>query len=534
MNDRTVTPLTLACIHSLTHAIQNRIHLMQWWLSSVASLQVTARQTVLTELSGVVAAQLAGIHQFASDLAIDKSQHPDLFRSILFDFLMPIHKHLVSLQKWEEALQLESAIYSYYIKQDEDWDFYELAFSHLYTPYQQLGECRQIAPLPPGSITHVDKDLDHLPLDKQPEERTLFWFQNYSILAHSTVCLEFVESLKKSEGFYASALNNVNLEKSRGIFSALGIEILALDNQLDYSGRCRQLVELCRHHRIQNIVFVSLPLQSGYLNTIAGEIRLTWWSMKYPLGCMRHFDRLVCNRSITPELRPINGALWHCAPFALKALPINPDILNSIQPENMLRLGVLAREEKFAASGLPEIMSRSLAATPTANLYWTGRQRNSSLDNRLHGAAPTELKGRIEFCGWVDPSRFLTMVDVLVDTPNLGGLVAYWMMSMGKVVLSATDSGSIGALGSRETLSHYFHYLRSESEVDDYFSSPSDRPFYLASIDLIPLCVEKYSRNRDLLSDHGARFLSVFNRHLSDMERWSKLTFQMLQGRGSN
>jgi hypothetical protein len=125
-------------------------------------------------------------------------------------------------------------------------------------------------------------------------------------------------------------------------------------------------------------------------------------------------------------------------------------------------------------------------------------------------------------------------IDVLIDTPNLGGMVAYWMMSMGKVVISATDSGSIGSFGSRENVCEYFDLLTTADQVDSYFSLDSDRPYYLSSVDLIPFCIEKYSLQSDLLKQHGLRFLRFFNEVLSDMDRWSYITYQMLQGRDLN
>ena len=122
-------------------------------------------------------------------------------------------------------------------------------------------------------------------------------------------------------------------------------------------------------------------------------------------------------------------------------------------------------------------------------------------------------------------------MDLLIDTPNLGGMVAYWMMSMGKVVISATDSGSIGALGSRQELRTHFELLYTAKEVHTYFSNPTGLPYYLSTIELIPLCVTLYANQRQLLQEHGQRFLHFFRDHLSDMDRWSQITFQMLLGR---
>lgn len=514
MNQAIAPKMAQELLQSLASAIQQRIHPLQWWQAYVLQIPAPSRANALSELAASLATHMSGTHQFAQDLAIDKSLHSDHFEEILFKLLLPIHDHHVVSGNWAAALQMEMTLYAAYIKQDEDWDFYETVFGRLYAPYRSLNTAPQLLTAP----------------SVQTEEKTLFWFQNYSILAHSTVCLEFVESLPMPGRFYVSAVSNVGLDQSRSAYTSRGITPLPVNDQLDVAARCRQLVDLCRQHQIGNIVFVSVPLQSGYLRVIAGEIKLTWWSMKYPLGCLTHFDRLVCNRSIEPETRQIKGMMWRCAPFALKPLPA-PSKPVASRSGNALNLGILSREEKLASSDLPEIMSRTLAAVADTHLYWTGRHNEPSLEGRLLHAAPDALKSRIQFCGWVDPANFLNAMDLLIDTPNLGGVVAYWMMSIGKVVLSASDTGSIGALGSRTVLSHHFDLLRSETDVENYFSSRSDRPYYLETAELIPACITTYACRPDLLAEHGARFQNFFKSHLSNMESWSSITYRMLQGR---
>lgn len=514
MNQLSPSSTTLELLQSLALAIRQKVPPVQWWQATVLRLPISSRVQALPELAAVLAAQMNGTHLLARDLAIDKSLHPDHFEELLYKLLFPMHDQYVASGNWSRALQLESVLYSSYIKQDEDWDFYEAMFARLYAPYRSLAPATPQTASPSG----------------QAGEKTLFWFQNYSILAHSTVCLEFVESLPTPEHFYVSAVSNAGLEQSRDAYTSRGITPLPINDQLDMASRCQQLIELCQQHQIDNIVFVSIPLQSGYLRTIAGGIRLTWWSMKYPLGCLTHFDRLVCNRSIEPETRQIKDTLWHCAPFALKPLPA-PAHPTTGRSGDVLNLGILAREEKLASSELPEIMSRALAAVPGTNLHWTGRQNNPSLEARLLHAAPDLLKSRVHFCGWVDPASFLNAMDLLIDTPNLGGVVAYWMMSMGKVVLSASDAGSIGALGSRAVLANHFDFLQSEADVENYFSRPGNRPYYLESPELIPACIQGYAQDAGLLAEHGARFQAFFKSSLSDMESWSSITRKMLQGK---
>jgi hypothetical protein len=350
------------------------------------------------------------------------------------------------------------------------------------------------------------------------------------VLAHTQLVLDLATHLPIPAKLYASALSNTHLNSSIATFEKAGIEILEIDDRQNVANRCDALIQLCKSYGVSNIVFVSLPLQSGYLKRVCGDIALTWWSMKYPLGCMPHFDRLVCNRTLYPTQKVFQGALWQCAPFALKALSPRFTAPPLGTAATDLNIGVLSREEKFASSDLPDILYKSLLENPRLHLFWTGRHEDPNLAVRLGARSDQVASRQVHFAGWVDPATFLTQVDLLVDTPNLGGMVAYWAMSMGKVVISATDSGSIGALGSRQDLQTHFQLLSSSEDVKAYFAFPCRLPYYLSDESLIPLCLTEYEANRALLKEHGQRFLRFFINVLSDMSQWSLTTHQMLKG----
>jgi hypothetical protein len=505
-------------LQTLSTALSASLHPLQWWEIEFSGSPPENRRPLLNELAVILAQDMHGVSNFAKGLDINKAKHPAEFESILFDFLLPLHEALTQRSSWDEALNLELIIYSAFIKQDEDHDFYERAFAKLYSPYATA--LKETAD--PANLAHSTKTASIASSDNA----TLFWFQNYSILAHTQLVLDLTEFLPIEAKFYASALSNIDLQKSQSKFTQAGIEILEINDRQSLASRCNELITLCKRHGIRNIVMVSLPLQSGYLKSICDGIALTWWSMKYPLGCMPHFDRLVCNRTLYPTQKVFHGALWLCAPFALKA--IVPQQLGTTVTD--LKVGVLAREEKFASSQLPEILNQCLVKKPNLQIFWTGRTEDPSLVARLGGTSHLELRERIHFAGWVDPALFLSQVDLLVDTPNLGGMVAYWAMSMGKVVISATNSGSVGALGSHNELQAHFQLLTSAEEIRDYFHSESPLPYYLSSAELIPLCLIRYADQKELLKKHGQRFLHFFSDALSDMDRWSEVTYLMLTG----
>lgn len=512
----------LKALRSLSTALTSGTHPLQWWGMEISTLPAEIRRPLLRELALILAHDMSDVSRFAQSLNIDKSKHSEEFDSVLFDFLLPLHAALVQREAWNKALELESVVYLAFIKQDEDLGFYERAFSGLYAPYQlnlniEADSGAALANFTPAEIDPAEGD-------------TLFWFQNYVVLAHTQLVFDLTTHLPVRTKFYATALHNLNLDSSQSTFSKAGIEILAMDDRQSIADRCNALIRICRSRGISTIVFVSIPLQSGYLKRISDGIALTWWSMKYPLGCMPHFDRLVCNRTLYPSQKVFNGALWQCAPFAIKALTPNPASPPLRADPDGLTIGVLSRVEKFASSPLPEVLHRSLQANPSLHLFWTGRKKDRDLALRLEGNPGDGLNNQVHFAGWVDPATFLTQVDLLVDTPNLGGMVAYWAMSMGKVVISSSDSGSIGALGSREDLKNHFQLLSTVEEVRTYFATPCPHPYYLSDASLIPLCLTEYANHRALLQEHGQRFLRFFNDFLSDMGRWSWLTYHMLTG----
>lgn len=516
------SPSALLALQSLSSAISSGVEPLCWWDMEIAILPSEIRRTLLSKLASLLARDMRGASFFAQSLKVDKADHSVKFESVLFDFLMPLHSALVHQGAWDEVLNLESIIYQFFIKQDENHDFYQKAFAVLYEPYSyQLGV---ISNSEDSSCISASAAIN------PPADATLFWFQSYAILAHTQLVLDLASHLPISTKFYASALDNSFLEQSQGTFSQAGIEILKIDDRLSISTKCSTLIKLCKNQGISNIVLVSVPLQSGYLKKVSDGISLTWWSMKYPLGCMPHFDRLVCNRSLSPTQKVFHGAIWQCAPFALR--PLAPHA--SHQPLGKLitnlNVGILSREEKFASSQLPEILNQSILEIPNLHLHWTGRKEDPDLAARLHGHADNSLHKQVHFSGWVDPALFLTQIDLLVDTPNLGGMAAYWAMSMGKVVVSATDFGSIGALGERHELQAHFKFLTSIDEVYEYFYCESNQAYYLSSIDLIPVCLKGYANQKGLLEIHGQRFLRIYSDLLSNMDRWSEMTYIMLQG----
>lgn len=487
------------------------------WDQVLSRLSLEQQSEILGRLARMTCLKIKDVGALASHLKIDKVSHRVLFDQMFFGFLCPVHDILVKSRRWDEALFLEHGLYNHFIKQDESIEFYERAFARIYEPYLK-GEGRKENALATGKEGEGNSPS---PLtgsaDCASRGKVLFWFLNYARLAHMDLCLEFIEASSVKDVFCVAGLTEIDIEKTAPEFEKLGVKILKVGESPSLAERYRRLLELCRENQVTEIVFVSLPLHSAYLRKISTNINLVWWTMKFPLGALRQFHRRVCNRSLVPEIRTFNGAQWLCAPLVINKIPKTEATSDARQPENFcLKLGVLAREEKFISSDLPDVLKGTLEQFDRVALFWTGEKQNSEIEKRLHGDPHSVTKERTKFCGWVDPVKFLNFIDILVDTPNLGGLSAYWAMSIDKVVLSATDSGSVGALGSKETLRDFFCLLDSPEAVAAYFCGESQKPFYLSESSLIPYCVKHFVDNPELITVCGERFGNFFRAHLSN------------------
>ena len=439
----------------------------------------------------------------------------NFFELYLFQFLIKVYHQLVLDKKWDDALDLETSIYSEYIKQDETDVFYQRAFDALYSVYSH------------NNTQRVDTNI----IDSIGSP-TLYLLMNFNRLAHVEVLLEYFANLEDTSNIYLSALSNIGLDSLEITLNSYSIKYFTLSQGEKISRRYLELIELCKKLNIKNIVFVSLPLHSNYIKTIApNDLRLTWWSMKFPLSGMRQFSRLVCCRSLVPDVRDINGSLWSCAPFAVKGL--SSQAINTVlRPvsDAFIKFGVLAREEKFASSLLPEVISKALLISRNSAFYWTGRNFDESIHERLTSADSNLIQNRSHFVGWVNPIEYLNKIDIFIDTPNLGGIVAYWAMSLNKIVISCTESGSIGALGSKDIIATYFLTLSTSTEVKEYFSTPQELPFYLSNINLVYDCMLELASANVNIENYGILFGNFFNKYLTRFNYSATCTESMIRG----
>jgi hypothetical protein len=137
---------------------------------------------------------------------------------------------------------------------------------------------------------------------------------------------------------------------------------------------------------------------------------------------------------------------------------------------------------------------------------------------------------RIACVGWVDPPYYLARLDVLLDTPTLGGLSCYWAMSAGIPVVSALPSGSIGALSDHIEIKRNFDVLDSLEDVYKYFSGQQIQPFVLSRFDtlMVRAAVENLVNSRDVRLRVGESFKRFFTDVLSNRRRSAVIQFEWL------
>jgi len=458
-------------------------------------------------------------------LNVNSVDFPHLFEFILFKVLLPTHQYLVMHEEWEEALNFELNIAFYFLKQTETEEFAEKTYKLLFQGYSEV----------------LSKNSGRKDTPKRSEKsKLLFLLTNNNRLAHNLLFVNFLKGLKdKNDIFIAWIRDSTYKGKatkdtvSQDIEN-LGFKILAIPQSLGFAQRYKFLANFCLDSKVDRVVTVSVLANSAFLKMLLGDIQLIWWSMKYPLGSVGHFDRYVCNRSITVERRVFNGRTWECGPFCVPAIKKRRSVENSLNDiNNFLTAGVLARSEKFLSSSLPEVLNSVLLHSKNLKLFWTGDpSRTSEIENlrtRLCKDLDIKNQQRQEFAGWVVPEDFINKIDFLIDTPNIGGSVVYQAMSIDKIVISAGEKGAIAALASKEILCSYFELLDSPLSTSQYFSQTPKKPFFLAYPQLIINVIDQLLIRTHLIEEIGRLFGDFYRNKLSDNYKSSSQFLTLLK-----
>lgn len=433
----------------------------------------------------------------------------------LASFMFPLHFALVRSGQQELALRFELFIYASFIKQCEEEKFYRWAFEGLYRPYVKISSRANKSEFEDIGRVH---------------SATIFFFQNFSSLAHVRLFLEQLESVRGllAANIYVFALFPCSDRASVNRLAELGVPFYECSDGA-LTEKFSKLVGLATDWNVSDIVFVSTPLHAPFCSKILPDCRFTWWSHKFALSTVPFFDYLLCFRALSKTVRVIDGVQWRAGPLALAPLPLGKPMV-SMESAKGVRLGVLAREEKILSSNLPEVVGAVLRTLEGIDFTFTARGDGAAVVARALGAGGQSIVDRVRCVGWVNPSAYLSGLDILLDTPTLGGLSCYWAMSAGIPVISALPAGSIGALSDRPEIARRFTIVTDESDVCRYETEFDGRPFVLANFSplLVEAVVTRLVERPHFRHEVGESFRKFFVEVLGDRKFSASVQFEWM------
>lgn len=344
--------------------------------------------------------------------------------------VLPLLRWLLAQDQLDYALQLESWIYSAYVKQQETEEHFRTSFAGWTAEMVSAGKRHPVGAAQlrsgPGPI------------------RIGFFLHNASMLAHVQVLLGTLRGLRKAgeraldpvvycfEGQYAEMLE---------AFRALDVPVVLLAVEYpDSAGqpfqRLRQLADRLAADRIEVVVWVSLALMMPLAFSMRIAPVQVWWAMKYhSLECAA-IDRYMTRVGVGSQ-RILRGRIWDNVPIRF-----DDWVDDSQRPQaaalraafaGRLVLGSFGREEKLIDPAFLAAVVRILRENPATVFLYTGRQDHPAIRGAF---AVAGLADRVFHIGWVDTRLYAHVIDLFLDSfPFPCGLTACQAAAVGKPIV---------------------------------------------------------------------------------------------------
>jgi hypothetical protein len=341
--------------------------------------------------------------------------------------VLPLLERLATEGYVDTILTLERTLYANFVKQREVPEHHRVVFGHLDRLLGPIGTT-MAARLPALPVT---------PVPSRP--RVAFYLMGGALLAHAEVMVTFLRGLLARPDPMIEPVMALtgDLGQIGAAATELGIEIVRLSGDPDTVAYAVAARERLQAHRIDALVFVSIPLHLALYRTFRLAPVQIWWSMKFQLPNFDGIDGRLCYRSMGEHRIMVDGALWYTAPVAIDRprMPTRAEIDAVRAPfAGRLILGVVARGEKIAEPDYLEGVVRILRARPDAVFLWTGRSRAPAVQRAFEAAGVAD---RCHFVGWVDAALFCAAFDIFLETFPLTGIMSAWAMYAGVPVASA-------------------------------------------------------------------------------------------------
>ena len=173
--------------------------------------------------------------------------------------------------------------------------------------------------------------------------------------------------------------------------------------------------------KFSQLIVYSIPLQLNSWVRALGPSLVTWATTKFELGAFSELKNRVSFSGAKDCKIPTGNDPSKNWRRSYAAISRESTIQNLPLRCGGGRLVTINRAEKIRNLDFLKAISQVLAAAPSATFAWTGRFRDSVVQNFFDAAGVAD---RCEFIGWVDPAQTLAKYDLFLDTFGLSGVVA--------------------------------------------------------------------------------------------------------------
>lgn len=311
----------------------------------------------------------------------------------------------------DQALRIEKELYLSVVKQTETEEHYRSEFEKFSDGMRALGESRRGIPATGDGVC--------------------FFFHTNSPLAHAGLVREAVRERGKRK-VIACVFDGA----PEPMHQFLGVPTYALDAEA-FDARFERLREIMTREGCGTLVWVSAPLYADYAMATRIAERQTFWAMRFHPVTSPHIDGYLTQGRRSEQGRTINGRAWRCvhAPWSVTKRAVDPLQAERyrLQLGHEIVLGTVAREEKIAHPQYLETVATVLRELPQAVFIWTGKKERADIRNFF---LETGLARQQRFVGWVEPDKFICLLDVFLETFPQGGTMTALAMEHGVPVVA--------------------------------------------------------------------------------------------------
>ena len=383
--------------------------------------------------------------------AIQHGMRPEA--DAMFTMAARVLRHFIARGDAPNALALEGAIYSIFVKAVESEEHYERCFSQWREEMAALG--RSVAKEPgPGAAGAEGLDI-------------AFVFHTGTVLGHTEVLFRLLGSCDTSR--IRARLYTLFGHDTAFLEAAARRGIPVESYPRAPGGPHEWLRGRIAANGERVAVWVSLPPASLFILAARVAPVQVFWSLKHHPIRAPEIDGYITYGAWGERERVFHGQRWTVCPMplALDSRPAPGEDVAALRarfPHSVLA-GTLAREEKIASPPFLASVAEILRRHPEMGYVWTGRSRHAGIDAFFREQG---VGDRCHFVGWVDTPLYAAVLDLFLETFPLGcGITGYQAIDAGVPLLSYADANTVFGIQYWEAVGAGGRALERE-ELDRY------------------------------------------------------------------